>query len=290
MFAYIVFLFSFLILLPAQAEVLATISYSGKKGPVKVQITLKEFKKTYDTVKQIAPNTPSIQQFFQEYLRYRIGVEAAYNNPSLIKNPNIRNMFADPLLREGFEQLLYKSLADKKLKKKIAKLDKTAKKLSKNIMLKFYRQNPEFDLNFIVISLPVDPKPFQIKAAQERAMKIYNEVKKSKKPFPDLVDIYSDDRLSGRISMPRSAHTIYPTIYKQLKRMKDGQISKPIRTGNGFYIVKLNRKIPFGEANRTQIKAAYFDQNRSKALAQYFNSLKSKYKVQTNSALLNKIR
>ena len=290
MLTYIFFFFSFLIVLPSQAEVLATISYSGKKGPVKIQITMKEFKKTYNTVRQVAPNAPSAQQFFQEYLRYRIGVEAAYNDPRLIKNPALRNMFTDPLLKEGFEQLLYKTFADKKLKKKIAQLDKTAKKLSKNVMLKFYRQNPEYDMHFIVISLPADPKPFQVKAAQERAMKIYNEVKKSKKPFPELIDIYSDDRLSGRINMSRSANTIYPTIYTQLKKMRAGQVSRPIRAANGFYIVKLNRKIPFGEANRTQIKAAYFDRRRSQVLAQYFDSLKSKYKVQINKASLNKLR
>ena len=275
----------------AGAATLSTISYTGVKGPVNIKITLEEFKKTYKSVKQIAPNTPPAKQFFQEYLRYRIGVEAAYNDPSLIKNPSIRGMFADSVLKEGFEQLLYKSLADKKLKSKIAKLDRTAKNLSTNIMLRAYRKNPEFDLNFIIISFPTDPSPSQLNEAKSRAMKIYNEVRKSKKTFTDLVDIYSDDRLNGKINLPRGRHTIYPTIYTQLKKMKNGQISKPIKTASGFYIVKFNRKIPFGEANKTQIKAAFFDQKRSQALKQYFSSLmKSKYKVTTNQALLNKIR
>lgn len=285
----IVFLLSFFSIFSAQAETLATISYSGKKGPVNIQITLKDFLNTYKAVKITAPNTPPIKQFFEEYLRYRVGVEQAYNDPRLIKNSAIRNMFADPLLKEGFEQLLYKTLAEKNLKKQIEKVDKTAKKLSKNIMLKFYRRNPEFDINFIVISLPMEPTAGQIQEAQARATKIYNEVKASKKPFSNLVDIYSDDRLNGRLSIPRSRHTLYPTIYKRLNQMKNGQISAPIRTGSGFYIVKLNRKIPFGEANRTQIKAAYFDQKRSQALKKYFDRLKSKFKIQTNTSLLNNI-
>ena len=290
MFAHIiVFLFSFFIIFPAVANNLATISYTGKKGPVTIKITLKEFTKTYKTLKQIAPNTPPAKQFFQEYLRYRIGVEHAYNDSSLIKNPSIKNMFADPLLQEGFEQLLYKTLAEKKLKNKVAKVDKAARRLSKNIMLKFYRNNPEFDINFILISFPTNPTPSQINEARSRATKIYNEIKGSKKPFSGLVDIYSDDRISGRINIPRSRHTIYPSIYNNLKKMRNGQISAPIKTATGFYIVKLNRKIPFGEANRTQIKAAYFDQKRSQALIQYFKSLKSKYMVKTNTALLNNI-
>ena len=284
-------LLSFSVLSVAQAEKLASISYSGTKGPVTVNITLQEFVKTYKTLKKIAPNTPPAKQFFQEYLRYRIGVEQAYNDPQLIKNPAIRNMFADPLLKESFEDILYKHLTEKKLKKKIALVDRRAKKLSKNVMLKFYRKNPEFDLHFIVISFPPEPKSNQLKEAKSRAMKIYNEVKKSKKPFPELVDIYSDDRLTGRINLPRSRNTIYPTIYKRLKKMKNGQITPPIKTSTGFYIVKLNRKIPFGEANQTQIKATYFDQERGKALKKYFDSLlKSKFKVKTNLKLLNKIR
>jgi len=290
MSVHITILLIFFIPLFAQAQNLATISYSGKRGPVTINITLKEFQKTYKAVKQMAPNTPPAKQFFQEYLRYRVGLEQAYNEPSLIKNPNIRNMFADPLLKEGFEQLLYKSLAEKKLKKTVAKVDQTARKLSKNVMLRFYRNNPEFDINFIVINFTDNPNATQIREAENRTIKIYNEVKKSKKKFTDLVDIYSDDRLSGKINIPRSRHTIYPTIYKQLKKMKDGQLSTPVRTATGFYIIKLNRKIPFGEANRTQIKAAYFDQKRSQALNRYFDKLKSKYKIKTNTALLNNIR
>ena len=290
MFTRIIFVISVLFFSSAQAEVLSTISYSGKKGPVIINISVEEFTKTYRNVKQVAPNTPPAGKFFQEYLRYRIGLEHAYNDPSLVKNPAIRNMFTDPLLKEGFEQLLYKTLAEKKLKNKIAKLNKTSQKLSKNTMLKFYRNNPEFDINFITISFPAEPKPNQLKEARSRATKIYNEVRKSKKPFPELIDIYSDDRLSGRINMTRSRHNIYPTIYKQLKKMKGGQISPPIKTATGFFIVKLNRKIPFGEANRTQIKAAYFDGKRSRILKQYFDGLKSKYKVKTNTSLLNKIR
>lgn len=290
MLTRIVLVISILFFSFAQAEVLSTISYSNKKGPVTIQITIKEFLSTYKNVKQIAPNTPPAKQFFEEYLRYRIGLEQAYNDTSLVKSPAIRNMFTDPLLKKSFEQLLYKTLAEKKLKNKVIKLNAVSQKLSKNTMLKFYRNNPEFDIHFIVISFPAEPNATQIREARSRAIKIYNEVKKSKKSFSKLVDIYSDDRLSGRINITRSRHTIYPTIYNKLKKMKDGQISPPIKTATGFYIVKLNRKIPFGEANQTQIKATYFDQKRSQALKQYFNSLKSKYKIKSNKSLLNNIR
>ena len=162
------------------AKNLATISYSNAKGPVTVAITLKEFTNTYRNMKRIAPNTPPAQQFFQEYLRYRIGVEQAYNDKKLVKSPNIRNMFSDPMLREGFEQMLYKTLAEKKIGARVVRMEKQAHKLSKSVLLRFYRRNPEFDINFIVIGFPAEPNPGQIKEAQSRAQKIYADVKKSK--------------------------------------------------------------------------------------------------------------
>ena len=286
-----IYILSSLLIIPAlQAKDLATISYKGKKGPVTIKISLEEFTKTWRNLKQVAPNTPSAKKFYDEYLRYRIGVEEAYNDSSLVRSPNIRNMFVDPMLKKHFDEIIYKHLAEKKLKAKISRIDKMSQKLSKKVMLKYYKNNPEFEANFIVISMPIDPNPKQIKEAQTRALKIYNDVKNSKKNFLELIDIYSDDRISGKISLPRNRHNIYPNIYKVLKKMKSGQISSPIRAANGFYIVKLLRRVPFGKANRTQIKATYFDLKRAQALKQYFNKIKTKYKIKTNTALLNSIR
>ena len=275
----------------AQGQVLATISYKGSKGPVNVPITVKEFTNTYRNVRQIAPtNAPSAKIFWEDYLRYRLGVEEGYNTPQLIKNPAIKNMFADANLKESFEQNLYKLLADKKLKGRIAVLDKQSKQLSKNAMLRMYKSNPEYSFNFILVSLPISPTAAQTKEARGRANKIYREVRKSKKPFNALIDIYSDDRISGKLSMARTRNTIFPSVYKKIKRMKNGQVSSPVEAPGGFYIIKLNRKISFSKANRTQIKVAHFDRERGKVLKNYFNGLKKKYKVQVNRSLLAKIR
>ena len=288
---YLLFSLFLCIINPAWGQVLASISYKSAKGPVNVQITVQEFKNTYRNVRQIAPlSAPSAKKFWEDYLRYRLGVEEGYNTTQLIKNPAVRNMFADANLKESFEQNLYKLLIDKKLKARIAILDKRSKNLSKTAMLKVYRSNPEYSFNFILISHPTNATPTNIKEARTRANKIYREVKKSKKAFNELIDIYSDDRISGKLSIPRTSNTIFPTVYKQISKMKNGEISPPVEIPGGFYIIKLNRKIPFSKANRTQIKVSHFDQERGKVLKNYFNGLKSKYKVKVNRALLNKIR
>lgn len=285
----IIILFSFFITFPVLGKTLSTISYKTKKGVVNIKITVKEFTKTYNMVKKLAANTPPAKQFFQEYIRYRVGLEHAYNDTRLIKNTAIKNMFADPFLKEGFEQLLYKTLAENRLEKVITKIEKQTKKLSKKAMLKYYKKYPEFNINFIIISFPVNSNAQQIKTARKRAHKIYKEVKKSKKSFIQLIDLYSDDRISGKVNRPRSRNTIYPTIYAQLKKMRNKTISAPIKTSFGFYIVKLNAKIPFKKANKQQIKTAFFDKKKSQALRNSFNRLKSKYKIKFNQKLLNNI-
>ncbi len=271
------FLLSFT--LPVHSRVLATISYTRLNKAVTVTIPTREFQKTYLQTRQIAPNTPPVKKFFEDYLLYRIGVEEAYNDPTLVKNPQIKNMFANPHLKESFEQMLYKLLADNKLKTRISKIDRSAKKLTQQQMRQYYKKNPEFDFNFIVITVPVNPTASQLKKTQNRALSIYREIKKSPKPFVELIDIYSDDRISGRLKMSRVRNTIYPTVYQQLKKMKPGQISPPVRTAGSFHIVKLNRTLPFSQANQMQIKAGYFDKKRGDAIRQYFSSLKKKYKI-----------
>ncbi len=274
----------------ASAQILATISYKSQEGPVKISITLEEFQDTYNKVRQLAPNAPSAKAFWKDYLRYRIGVEQAYNDPKLVQSPKIRTMFSNPMLKESFEQSLYKMLMNNQLKGQISKVDRMTRDVSSANLRKIYRKNPEFDMNFILISIPEGANANQIKKAQKRADRIYSDVLKSQKNFTQLVKNYSDDQINGQLQINRSRNMIYPTVYNRLKRMKKGGISPPIRMITGFQIVKLNRRIPFEEANRVQLKVAYFDQKRTQVIDKYFNQIRNNYTIKTQSALLNKIR
>ena len=287
--ALFLLIFSF-IAAEVHAQTLITIS-SKKGGKALTRISQKQFQSVYSHIKTISrTTTPSPKRFLEDYVRYLIGVETAYNDSSLVKSPNIRNMFASPLLKQGFDELLYKMLAETKLRKQISRLDKSARKLSKTVLLRFYKKNPDYNFQFIQISFPENPSAKQLKTTKARAEKIHKEVKKSKKTFPDLINIYSDDRISGQTNIPRNRNTTHPSIYKVIKTMKRNQISRPIRSFDGFYIIKLNRQVPFGEANRTQIKSAYFDQKRTEIFNKYFDGLKKQYTVQINQSVLKKIK
>ena len=261
----------------AQAKVIASYTYLKAQKPVKKSIQLKDVKSAYSIVKQSSFNPPTPEVFFKDYLRFKMGVEVALNERRLVKNSNLDKGIVNPFLKQAFHQELYKALAELKLRTQMKKLDKTANKLSNGALKKLYVKEPEFNIFFIAINHPINPSSKQIKEAEQRAKKIYSQVIKSKKPFLELVALYSDDKSNGTLGINRSRASIVPEVYERLKTMKNQRISRPISVPSGYFIVKLNRKIPFADANKVAIKANYFNTRRAKIFNAYFGGLKKRF-------------
>jgi len=265
----------------SSTQTIARYTYSKAKNPIKKSITFKELQTAYKQVKDSTFNPPSPEIFFEDYLRFKIGVEIALNDKKLVKTPNIDEQIQNPYLKQAFHQELYKALAEERLKKQTQELDKRASMLSESALKRLYSREPEFNIFFIAIYHPISPSPSQIQAAKKRADQIYSQVIKSEKPFLELVALYSDDKSNGVLNINRSKAAIFPSAYTQLKKMRDNSISKPIRVPSGYVIVKLNQKVPFKEANQTAIKANYFNKKRTDLFNRYFNGLKKSFVIQT---------
>ena len=266
--------------LSSQAKVVVHYTYSKAQKPVKKSILLKDLKTDYKLIKDSTFRAPSPEVFFEEYLRFKMGVEVALNDKSLVKSPNIDQQITNPYLQKAFHQELYKALAEKSLRKQTIKLDKTAKNFSQNALKNLYSKEPEFNIFFIAVNHPISPTPAQIQEAKKRASQIYSQVTKSKKPFLELVVLYSDDKSNGILNINRTKAAIFPEVYAKLKKMKTSAISPPIRVATGYVIVKLNQKVPFKEANQIAIKANYFNKKRTELFNRYFNNLKRNFRVQ----------
>ena len=262
-----------------QAKVIATYSYTKAKKPIKKSITLEELKQAYQIVKKSTFLAPSPELFFKDYLRYKMGIEVGLSNSSLVKSPDIDKQIVNPYLKQAFHQELYKALAEQKLKKQTKALDRSISRLSKKSLERMYAKEPEFNIFFISVFHPLGPSKTQIQEAKSRADKIYTRVSKSKKPFLELVALYSDDKSNGVLAINRSLAEIPPSVYARLKNMKNGSVSQPIRIPTGYVIVKLNKKVPFAEANQTAIKANHFNKRRTKIFNSYFDSLKKDFKI-----------
>ena len=262
-----------------QAKTLASYTYLKAQKPIKKTITLNEVKRAYNVVKQSTFKPPKSETFFDDYLRFKLGVEVGLHEKKLVKNPNIANKIVNPFLKQAFHQELYKALAELKLKKQMENLDKTSANLSTKTLKRRYANEPEFNIFFITVQHPINPSPKQINEAKERANKIYSQIIRSKKSFLELVALYSDDKNNGALGINRSRASIVPEVYAKLKSMKNKSISKPIRSDSGYFIVKLNKRVPFSEANKMAIKANYFNETRTKIFNNYFNGLKKDFQV-----------
>lgn len=237
-------------------------------------ITVKEFNDKYNDVVKQTINPPSKEVFLEDLVRYEIGVQEAVK----------RGMQDDPIVKERIRQEYYKGLIEKELGQKISEIKVTDKE-----MQAYYQNNPEIRTSHILIEFRQDATPEQKKIAETRAKEIFEEVKKSKRPFEELVGLYSDDVLSKRTGGDvgwQSRVTLVPPYYDTALKMKVGEVKGLIETQYGFHIIKVTGRRGYADANKRQIRAAVFDEKRKELFDAYFAKLKKTYPVKVTKSLL----
>lgn len=265
------FVFGILLLISTQAlaqkgEVVAQV---GKEN-----ITVEEFNKKYNEVKSQTMNPPTRDQFLEDLVRYEVGVQEAYK----------RGFEKDPIVIERFRQEMYKALLEKDIGPRIQKIQVSDKE-----MQAWYKNNPELRTSHILVEYKAGATAAQITEAKKRATEIFEEVKKSKRPFEELVKLYSDDALSKQAGGDvgwQSRVTLVPAYYDAAIGMKVGEVKGLIETQFGYHIVKLTGRRTFENANKRQIRAAVFDEKRRAIFNEYFEKLKKTYSIKENKSAI----
>lgn len=232
-------------------------------------ITKKEFEQKYKEVVKNAFNPPAKDLFLEDLVRYEVGVMEA-------EKRNLRN---DPIVQERIRQVLYVDLIEKEIGKKV-----DAIKVSERDMRNYYAKNPEIRTSHILIELKERARPSERDTARKRANEIYAEVKKSKRPFDQLVKLYSDDVISkkngGDIGWHTNA-TLLPQYYDAAVKLRNNALSQLIETKFGFHIIKLTGKKSYKDADKVKLNAAVKESKKKVLFDEFFEKLKSKYKVKT---------
>ena len=266
-------LFFFFAMIFSSTALAQTVATVGSK-----KITLQEFKQRFDEVKRQSINPPPPELFLEDLVRYEIGVQEAEK----------QKLQDDPIVKEQFRQAMYKVLVEKAIGEKV-----NAIKVNEQDMQKFYANHPELRTSHILIEIKPDATPEERAIAEKRAKEILVEVKKSKRPFEELVKLYSDDSLSknnGGDLGYQSKVTLVPMYYDAVLKMKVGDISNLIETNYGFHIVKFTGKRGYDQANKRQIRAAVFDEKRKEIFDNYFANLKKNYKVEYNKSAVKDVK
>jgi parvulin-like peptidyl-prolyl isomerase len=255
----IIFCLSFVAIFSASAFAQVIVATVGSK-----KITLEEFNKKYEEVKKNTINAPEPDVFLEDLVRYEMGLQEARQ----------KKLDKDPIVQERFNQELYKALLEKQIGDEVSKIT-----VSENEMQSYYKQNPELRLSHILIEYKPGASAEEKAEAKKRADEILAEVQKSKRPFEDLVKLYSDDSLSkntGGDIQYQSRVTIVPPIYEAALKMKVGQVKGLIETQYGYHVIKLTGQRNYQQANKRQVRAAVFDFNRKKVFDKYFSTISGK--------------
>ncbi len=249
------------------AQVVAQV---GKKT-----ITLEDFNKKYNEVKAQTVNPPPKKVFLEDLIRYEVGVQEAEK----------RGLSKDPIVQDQFDQVMYKALLEKDLGQRVQKIQ-----VSEKDMQAWYKNNPEIRTSHILIEFKNNATPAQVAEAKKRATEIYAEVQKSKRPFEELVKLYSDDPLSKQAGGDvgwQSRVTLVPAYYDTIVGMKVGEVKGLIETQFGYHIIKVTGRRSYENANKRQIRAAVFDEHRKQIFNEYFDKLKKTYSIKENAGALN---
>lgn len=254
----------------AVAQVLATVGNT--------KITVEDFNKKMSEVKRQATNPPTPEQYLEDLIRYEVGVQEA-------EKMKLAN---DPLVKERFKQVLYNSLLEKELGKKVEAI-----KINDSELKDHYKKNPELRIAHILIELKPNATAEEREITRKRAQEIMDDVKKSKRPFEELVKLYSDDmqtkEMGGDIGF-QSRVTLMPTVYDAAVKMSDGDVKGLLESRYGFHIIKLIERRSYDMADKQQIRAALFDVKRAKAFNDYFDKAKKGYKIDINKDALKSVK
>jgi peptidyl-prolyl cis-trans isomerase C/peptidyl-prolyl cis-trans isomerase D len=253
----------------AQTKASEVVAVIGNK-----KITLDDFNKKFNEIKSQTLNPPTKVQFLEDMIRYEVGLQEAAK----------RNLEKDPVVIERIQQETYKALLEKDLGQKVQKIQVTEPE-----MRAWYKNNPEIRTSHILIEFKQSSTPEQINEAKKRANEIFEEVKKSKRPFEELVKLYSDDPLSKQAGGDvgwQSKVTLVPSYYEAALGGKINEIKGLIETPFGFHVIKITGRRSYEDANKRQVRAAVFDEKRKQAFNGYFEKLKKGYSIKSNPGLL----
>lgn len=256
----------------AQRNEAAVVATVGTK-----KITLGEFNKKYNEVtSQILVNPPSKKVFLEELVRYEMGVQEARK----------RGFEKDPIVQERINQEIYKAFLEKELGKKVE-----SSTVSDAEMKAWYANNPQIRLSDILIEVKPGATDAQRDEARKRGNEILKEVRASKRPFEELVKLYSDDittkNLGGDVGW-QSRVSLVPEYYSAAAALKVGEISSDlIETAFGFHIIKLTGRRSYEEATKREIRMAVYDVKRKAVFDAFFNQIRKNYQINVNSSLVD---
>ncbi len=117
-----------------------------------------------------------------------------------------------------------------------------------------------------------------------KSLKIYSEIK-SGELFDKMVELYSDDSLKSQFGMLGEFEKggLIPSLERKISEMEEGEISSPVWTKDGVYILKLikRKKGEYASIEKVkgQIYLILFEKKKKEKFNEWMKSLWEKSSI-----------
>ncbi|MEE4214826.1 MAG: peptidylprolyl isomerase, partial [Bacteroidales bacterium] len=187
-------------------------------------VSIEEFKWLYQKNNTLENHT-AIDEYLDLYIRLRLKVEAA-EEAGIHKRESFRTEL------EGYRKQLAKNyLADSEVKERL--LEKAVE-----------RYETEIHVLHILVRCPPDAPAADTLEAYNRALNIRQRIRLGE-PFESVARGASDDptvNLNGGNLGYLTVFQTPPPFENAIYRMKEGQLSMPVRTASGYHIIRVQDK------------------------------------------------
>lgn len=184
------------------------------------------------------------------------GIETTENEiettlKELRKESGISNQeFSNILIEEGLalndykklikENIIALKLIDLEITSRIIVTDQEIEAYYKENLPLFLESNEKKKVHAIFIGIRDNMTITEMTDLKIRTLRIYEEIMKGE-PFEKMVDLYSDEPLRSRNGLLGEFESggLIPALEASLTDLKEGDVSKPVWTNDGVYILKL---------------------------------------------------
>lgn len=241
------------------------------------KITKEEFNTRYEQNKQLSipGQAPSKEEVLNNIVNFELAIQEA----------KAMGLDKDPVLKDQFEILLYKTLVQKQLKTKI-----DSQKISEGEMREYYERNPLVKTRQIAFLINPEMSSADVAKVKARADMVHGLLSSGKKKFAELVAEFSEapDAKYGGLVDFAARNKLVPEYYEAALQLKPGQFSNVVQSPYGMHIIMLEESLPYPGTAALNTDYKNFITRTVKDLKgrgiyeAYFTDLKKKYAVKTD--------
>ncbi len=196
----------------------------------------------------------------------------------------------NPQVKKDIQETVKLVLANYYLKKEFSKIKPTEKELKSYYEdhKKNYTRPERAVIKYIFVPFSQNATRFQREKAFKKALSIRRQLLSGVK-FDIIAQKYSSPSQKGNTRGIVTKGDLPADMEKQIFSLKPGEISKPVESKYGYYIVKLEKKIPayippFKEI-KTQVKKDYITEKEKEVLQKVLRKLTEKHEVKIYRSL-----